>query len=281
MNLWHIRSHASRLIGAGGAGLAVAALALGLGLGTLLPAKTSVRGSEAGQDTDGLAPLPDRVSALEAFAPPVGTVMAYAGPWPPRQSGGRIATENNIGWLLCDDRTFAVLVKKHGISSKDLGGLKAALGSDRLPDLRGVFLRGVDASFDGKKTSTRDKEGIRSVGKEQGYATARPRKAFITGEEDKAHTHPYQDAYWAEVSSPEGNQHLLGAKGPFADDDNGRLYTNRDTSPNTQKHKHTVTDGGRPRDQACKYGRVLDHQVSVTLRWPAGLRRRPKDRPRT
>jgi hypothetical protein len=188
---WSAASRALWWIGGGGVGVAAVALTLGLGLGVLWSMRSPVRGSEAAQAADvdkGKRPLPDRVDDLEAFAPPVGTVMAYAGPWPPRRPGDRAATEDSVGWLLCDGRTFAQLIQEHRISQEQLEGLKVALGGERLPDLRGVFLRGVDASIDGKSTSGRDKEGIRQVGKDQLPSTAMPIAAFRT-EAAGAHNH--------------------------------------------------------------------------------------------
>ena len=53
-------------------------------------------------------------------------------------------TEKELGWLLCDGRTFDDLVEKLKFDEKDLRELRAVLDDDRLPDCQGYFLRGSE-----------------------------------------------------------------------------------------------------------------------------------------
>ncbi|MCS7304160.1 MAG: tail fiber protein [Thermoguttaceae bacterium] len=45
---------------------------------------------------------------LELTSPPIGTVMAFAGPWPPKKPDGTQWTEQELGWLLCDGRALPI-----------------------------------------------------------------------------------------------------------------------------------------------------------------------------
>ncbi|AWM36979.1 hypothetical protein C1280_08065 [Gemmata obscuriglobus] len=140
------------------------------------------------------------VSHLSRTSPPVGTVTAFAGTWPPKRSDGGVWTEAEIGWLLCDGRKW---------EDKSLDGVRADLWELRavldgpnyipqrsaphalhLPDYRGYFLRGLDTSpFMGP--AGRDKGEPRTVGLSQGYATARPAgKDAFTTDKKGAHSHP-------------------------------------------------------------------------------------------
>ncbi|MBN2737169.1 MAG: tail fiber protein [Spirochaetales bacterium] len=98
--------------------------------------------------------LLDKITKLETAAVPVGSITAY---------GGSIDSIPE-GWLLCDGKDYpasqypalANAIKSHFGS----GGA----GSFNVPDLRGVFLRGVDMALDGTRTG-RDEE--REVGSYQ------------------------------------------------------------------------------------------------------------------
>lgn len=125
---------------------------------------------------------------------PIGTIVAYAGEI--TQS-----FEKDSGWMVCDGR----LVDQEEYSEL-FHIIGTCWGGDgiknfRLPDLRGVFLRGLDEpSANGLKTNS-DKGGENrilandekgeGVGSFQRYATAVPKKSFqaslINGETDTCH----------------------------------------------------------------------------------------------
>ena len=46
----------------------------------------------------------DDIATLSRVNPPVGTVMAFAGEWPPAKGEGDRWTEKELGWLACDGR---------------------------------------------------------------------------------------------------------------------------------------------------------------------------------
>lgn len=111
------------------------------------------------------------ISRLSRISPPIGTVVAYAGVWPPPKGEGGTWTEDELGWMLCDGRT---------ISGTSFAELLKVLGRNNLPDYRGCFLRGVDVAADGVSTSKRDIDGIRTVGSVQNWSTGYPKNAFTT-----------------------------------------------------------------------------------------------------
>lgn len=117
----------------------------------------------------------EQISLLSRTSPPIGTVMAFAGEWPPRMGEDGQWGEDDLGWMLCDGRSLAL---------PEYSQLKQVLGTDRAPDLRARFLRGVDFSIDGEPVGL-DEEGVRKVGSAQDDSTALPRPR-IDGTEDVA-----------------------------------------------------------------------------------------------
>jgi rhizosphere induced protein len=80
------------------------------------------------------------LTSLGVINPPVGSVVAYAGDWPPAPAPGTKALarkewEEKIGWALCDGSLF---------DPATYPALHATLGGTRLPDYQGLFLRGLD-----------------------------------------------------------------------------------------------------------------------------------------
>lgn len=74
-------------------------------------------------------------AVAEALVPP-GTIMAFGGP----------AETVPTGWVLCDGRTLttASFVRLYNVIGTSWGAPRS--GEFRVPDLRGLFLRGVDSS---------------------------------------------------------------------------------------------------------------------------------------
>jgi microcystin-dependent protein len=118
--------------------------------------------------------LADALQRLRLTSPPIGSVQAFAGEWPPRNADSTAWTELDIGWLLCDGRGIAdTEASLHGELQRrgkqaPAGGLlkelRAVLRTNQLPDLRGHTLvtagTGVDLSprklgeIGGKETHT-------------------------------------------------------------------------------------------------------------------------------
>ncbi|HVC97969.1 MAG TPA: phage tail protein [Pirellulales bacterium] len=88
--------------------------------------------------------LSTRVLNVEHFNPPVGTIVAYAGEWPPRKNETDRWTEEELGWMLCDGRPYPESLRELAAA---IGSLYSEKGDEnRLPGLRGKVLPGLDHS---------------------------------------------------------------------------------------------------------------------------------------
>ena len=206
-----------------------------------------------GTDDDSLMNLKDRIAALEAerqsfdsnvsslsqLSPPIGSVIAFAGEWPPSKPDGSKWTELELGWMLCDGDP---------LEGQDIQAAKELLG-DNVPDLRGLFLRGIDTQR--PDDQRRDKDGVRAARHVQAFATARPtgNQPFMTELEGGKHKHGGlwhasaddskiprwfhndRDAnFWKANSSWKGDRPSLVDMQPMPDANGG--------------HEHSITRGG-------------------------------------
>jgi microcystin-dependent protein len=190
---------------------------------------------------------------LADFNPPVGTIIAYAGEWPPTGDVGMPldakTVEARLGWFLCDGRAlksgefkelFRAVGQRYGKGSAD------ELATDfNLPDCRGLFFRGVDEGGERDKDPRMEPSdwktpAAQAFGSVQDYATARPRHPFKTDQ------HP-------------GHSHGLTGrnnKGEFANvGGNGSGSEPLDYKTAVDgRHEHSITEGGdsetRPRNIA-------------------------------
>lgn len=168
---------------------------------------------------------------------PVGTIIAFAGP--ADRFRGR-ATE----WLLCDGTELASSEHQdlfHVIQYSYGGGN----GRFKVPDLRGVFLRGLDSPQGPNSSAGKDSEPARAVGSYQGDSTKLPNNAFRTSAAGK-HSHRFHV-----VSDDKGGTDDHVAVGdPIAD--RGWHETSGDGD-----HDHVVNSGGdtetRPKNIAINY----------------------------
>ncbi len=69
--------------------------------------------------------------------PPVGSIMPFYG------TAATAATLELGGWFLCDGRSIAS-IDNNVLFPDEKTALQAVIGSGNLPDLRGLFLRGID-----------------------------------------------------------------------------------------------------------------------------------------
>jgi hypothetical protein len=166
-------------------------------LASLLPAGSlSAADSEKLEEGELVKLLADALQHLRLTSPPIGSVQAFAGDWPPRKPDG-FWTELDIGWLLCDGRKLDDVQKKlHEELEKQKkkipeDGVLASLykvlpqqgekPAETLPNYCGMFLRGVDLRRDGTTTGNDklDEENrLRVVGSVQQCATKLPQKKF-------------------------------------------------------------------------------------------------------
>ena len=80
------------------------------------------------------------ISHLSVFSPPVGTVMAYAGEWPPFKDNSRTEKYSaeemwEKGWVLCAGQKF---------DKERYKELFRVLGKDQVPDYKKKFIRGSE-----------------------------------------------------------------------------------------------------------------------------------------
>ncbi len=186
-----------------------------------------------------LQALDSNVSSLSQLSPPIGSVIAFAGEWPPAKPDGAKWTELELGWMLCDGDP---------LEGKDVEAAKKLLG-ENVPDFRGLFLRGVDTQRPSDQLV--DKDGVRAVRNVQSFATARPtgNQHFMTEEDGGKHKHGGlwhadgddskiprwfhndRDAnFWKANSSWKGDRPSLVDMRPMPDANGG--------------HEHSITRGG-------------------------------------
>jgi Phage Tail Collar Domain len=89
-------------------------------------------------------------SAIHVPQAPVGTIEAF---------GGNIEqlrnNENKLGWYVCDGRLIPVdSIPDYATAVSNIYGVNNTGDSVFLPDLRGLFLRGVNRGFDGDRTDS-------------------------------------------------------------------------------------------------------------------------------
>ncbi len=160
---------------------------------------------------------------------PVGTIVAFAGP----------ASAIPDGWLLCDGTTlnsstnleYSQLFNVIGIT---WGG--TANTDFRVPDLRGMFLRGVNGT---RSDSFADSNTSRTLGSTQWYQTARPANPF-SGTSNSAgnHTHPVS-GYNLFGGGTQGGSTTTGTALSFQ-------VPNTGAPTGAHTHNTTITAGGDP-----------------------------------
>lgn len=198
---------------------------------------------------DAIQKLQDAMAFLSINSPPVGTVMAYAGEWDDTR-------EKSTNWMLCNGRTikktdFMELFEALKPDARKYE-LNESEGTFRLPDLRGMFLRGLDV--EGK----RDPEGAkRFVGSSQDPSLAKHRHHVKL--EGGSHEHIVK--FTAATQRNEG--------GDDTDEDGARNADFNFKVEGDGSHSHdgfTDTDGGsdetRPLNIAVHY--II--KVSSTIR---------------
>lgn len=135
----------------------------------------AARGATADEENgrkDAVKGVSDALALTALNNPPVGSVVAYAGTWPPGgpPPGEKQWAERN-GWALCNGASFDKGQYEH---------LYAALGGSQLPNYQGFFLRGLDPT--GKNDPDRLAKKELYVGSPQNDAIGPHRHAVtVTG----------------------------------------------------------------------------------------------------
>ena len=219
------------------------------GDGTALPAAVFAAPSLFVETVvDGVTLTPRRSIGAVPFAVradngvPPGTIISW---------GGDVANGVPGGWLLCDGR---------GVGSADYPELFRSIGRGwgngtsrcpagaacdfNLPDLRGTFLRGVDAGAGRDPAGGRDRGASQAggnvgdnVGSVQDWSTARPRIPLQT--DNPAHSH----SIGMELDGARVGAHLDYVSGPGNTSHLGSAGFGQGSTGETT-HSHTVTGGG-------------------------------------
>jgi microcystin-dependent protein len=167
---------------------------------------------------------------------PVGTVVAYAG------------DKNNVpeGWILCDGRS---------VLQSDYPQLYAAIGSAwgtsgssfNVPDLRGMFLRGVNDGASGAYSDpnasgrSASKSGGNTGDKVGAVQTDAFRQHTHTGSgntnTDGAHSHTDNENARADNDDNDGVGNYIGGRGDNYNNDGG----NGNIRPGGSDHKHAFS----------------------------------------
>jgi microcystin-dependent protein len=196
-----------------------------------------------------------QIAELKQQIPPIGSIVAFAGP-------SSLGPRDADGWMLCDGR---ILDSKNPIYAELLAAIGRVNGTGtspatfRIPDFRGVFLRGASESgvptlkyFEGERFSINGGASA-GAGSLQESATARPKLAFQTSNSPDNlfadMTSIYTDDFKGRVLQaivPDNQGTNIPAPGTFV----GLEYR-------SYVHTHTITGGGdeetRPVNVAVNY----------------------------
>jgi microcystin-dependent protein len=176
----------------------------------------------------------DSVLNARGTAVPIGTIQAFA---------VNDSTKIPEGWLLCNGRPYneADYPELENLLGTTWG--TAPAGQFRVPDLSGVFLRGVDKSGrrDKNPTDRVNYDGIdvgAVVGGYQEDATSRPSNNFRT--DDDTHEHNI-NAYRVEATNGGGTIDVLGYTGGI-----DLVSQPNKSNLDSDTHNHDITGGGDP-----------------------------------
>ena len=163
---------------------------------------------------------------------PIGSVIAYMG------NASTVAGLELSGWYKCDGRAISSL--NASLSGDEISAFVNVVGSN-LPDLRGVFLRGLDDATinvrDDDRTTRTGGEGTTGVRSYQGDEFKSHDHTGSAGQGGD-HRHSYVDTYFSEHSGSPDQQNQKGSGN--SDDDNEDWNKTRDTGL-SGTHDHSIT----------------------------------------
>lgn len=151
--------------------------------------------------------------------PPIGTIIPFYG------TAASAAALELGGWFLCDGRTIAS-ISTDVLFASEKTTLQGIIGSANLPDLRGLFLRGIDPAGG----TQYDPDADRAVGNVQlnGFA---------------AHTHDYDKS---DTPTANHNVTLSTATVDVTDDGSAQVTVLQSASLNNGNHSHTINYTSTP-----------------------------------
>lgn len=197
---------------------------------------------------------------------PIGTVVSYAGVAAPS------------GWLLCDGAPYG----RSSLDPSPEPNLFAVIGTTygagnglttfNVPDLRGVFVRGLDAG--------RGIDPLRALGTQQAFSVESHNHGGSTGAES-SHTHPYSGT----TNSSGAHVHYITSYYGFGDGGGQyyyAFYSNMDgvvngygsrteTVPSSGAHTHTISgttgSGSSHSHSIAAFGTTETRPVNVALNY--------------
>lgn len=177
---------------------------------------------------------------------PIGSVIAYAG------NATTVADLETSGWYKCDGRAISSL--NASLSADEISAFQNVVGSN-LPDLRGVFLRGLDEGrgWDDNRTTRTGGEGTSGV---RSYQGCKVEDITLTGSTNSDGNHRH---YINLDTDPGGWSRQT--------DDGGTTGT---AAENSGTHTHHV-------EGWSDYAGTHSHTVSVSYSAGAGSETRPEN----
>ena len=182
---------------------------------------------------------------------PIGSVIAYLG------NNGNIAGMEANGWFKCDGRSISGL--SAALSADEITAFTNVVGNN-LPDLRGMFLRGVDQGrgYDddaGSRTGGESTTGVRS------YQGCKVEDITSTGTAASAGNHGHTGT----AASAGGHDHggSTGVGG-YGRDNEGKGSGSGDAASDSGNHTHSIsTDGAHT--HSITIDAAVAHTHSITI----------------
>lgn len=172
------------------------------------------------------------ISSASAIMP-IGTVVSYVG------NSGNVSTLEGGGWFKCDGRAISTLTLN--LTADEITAFVNVVGSN-LPDLRGVFLRGLDdATINirddgaGTRTGGESTTGVRS------YQGGKVENISLTGSTEGGGSHNHGGATGAASDNFANNDrdNLVSGGGSHAATNSFNNHTH--SIPTQADHTHSVT----------------------------------------
>lgn len=190
------------------------------------------------------------ISSASAIMP-VGTVISYVG------NNGNVSTLEGGGWFKCDGRAISTLTLN--LTADEITAFVNVVGSN-LPDLRGVFLRGLDEGrgYDdnaGTRTGGEGTTGVRSYQACLIQAHGHTGTAAAGGD----HNHGGNTGSASRDYTHGTTSNIVGVVGSESVADNNFNDTHTHSIPSSGTHTHSLTinsEGGaetRPENIAVYY----------------------------
>lgn len=158
---------------------------------------------------------------------PVGSIM----PWAGAVTSGNALEEVIPGWIVCNGATLS----SDGKYAKLKTVLGSSWGTNKVPDLRGTFLRGVNNGrsdgFNDPDAANRVAVNSGNTGDKVGSFQDEAYKSHNHGVSDDGHTHGYNDIYFSEAGGPISVSSNFGSGD--SDNDNGGYQMGRTTASST------------------------------------------------